>query len=324
MRHRPVARRSRTAALTLGALLGSAACVADGPRGPHRVLAVYYGGYSNPLASGGYGRWACAEHDPSRLNSLGYPDSATLHHPRLGMYDSRNPIIVAEHVRQAVSAGISGFVVPWRGDDRGAAEVLDALWRAAPAHGLEVTVRYDGAADVVPRRVAEDIGRLLDDHPREAGAWVRSASAPVVFLSRSVVERLGVRGVQQVRERLRASGRAVWLVGGRSSGLALAAFGVDEGAPQPSPFGRYVRLCPWYISGDVGPGTCAVVRSGVGGRFYEDQWIAALSGDPDWVLVDSWNGWREGTEIEPSLEEGDKYLRLTRQYAEAFQEGRYL
>ena len=51
------------------------------------------------------------------------------------------------------------------------------------------------------------------------------------------------------------------------------------------------------------------------GEFYEDFWKTAgkfsdLS--PRIVLITSFNEWHEGTEIEPSKEYGDKYLKLTK------------
>jgi len=44
----------------------------------------------------------------------------------------------------------------------------------------------------------------------------------------------------------------------------------------------------------------------------------AIKAKPDWVLITSWNEWHEGSEIEPSLEYGDKYLSLTQEYGRAF------
>jgi len=44
----------------------------------------------------------------------------------------------------------------------------------------------------------------------------------------------------------------------------------------------------------------------------------AIKAKPDWVVIVSWNEWLEGTEIEPSVEDGDKYLKLTAEYAGRF------
>ena len=54
------------------------------------------------------------------------------------------------------------------------------------------------------------------------------------------------------------------------------------------------------------------------GQIYEALWEAVLGANPDWILVSSWNEWGEGTEIEPSVQLGDKYLQITAKYAERF------
>jgi hypothetical protein len=47
-------------------------------------------------------------------------------------------------------------------------------------------------------------------------------------------------------------------------------------------------------------------------------WEEAIKANADWVLIGTWNEWPEGTEIEPSLEFGDKYLKITGEYSTKF------
>ena len=54
------------------------------------------------------------------------------------------------------------------------------------------------------------------------------------------------------------------------------------------------------------------------GQTYQVLWEEALKADPDWVLITSWNEWHEGSEIEPSWEDGDKFIKLTGGYAQRF------
>ena len=54
------------------------------------------------------------------------------------------------------------------------------------------------------------------------------------------------------------------------------------------------------------------------GQIYRVLWEEAIKSRPDWVVITSWNEWHEGTEIEPSFEDGDKYLKLTAEYARRF------
>lgn len=54
------------------------------------------------------------------------------------------------------------------------------------------------------------------------------------------------------------------------------------------------------------------------GDFYRQSWQLALATRPDWVLLTSFNEWHEGSEIEPSVQYGDSYLRLTRRLGARF------
>jgi hypothetical protein len=57
------------------------------------------------------------------------------------------------------------------------------------------------------------------------------------------------------------------------------------------------------------------------GRTYQVLWEAAIAANPDWILITSWNEWHEGTEIEPSLEHGNRELMTTAMYARRFKSG---
>jgi hypothetical protein len=57
------------------------------------------------------------------------------------------------------------------------------------------------------------------------------------------------------------------------------------------------------------------------GAVYEASLQAALKSDPDWLILSSFNEWVEGSYIEPSLQYGDKYLRMTKDFARHFQQG---
>lgn len=54
------------------------------------------------------------------------------------------------------------------------------------------------------------------------------------------------------------------------------------------------------------------------GARYRQSWEQALAGDPDLVVINTWNEWAESTNIEPSVEFGYKYLELTLTYSLVF------
>ncbi len=58
------------------------------------------------------------------------------------------------------------------------------------------------------------------------------------------------------------------------------------------------------------------------GALYGALWQQAIDDGADWILVNSFNQWHVGTEIEPSVEQGSAYLTLTRSYADKFKQKR--
>ena len=44
----------------------------------------------------------------------------------------------------------------------------------------------------------------------------------------------------------------------------------------------------------------------------------AIPGYPDWVLLTTFNEWHEGSEIEPSIENGTRELSTTKKFAPTF------
>jgi hypothetical protein len=54
------------------------------------------------------------------------------------------------------------------------------------------------------------------------------------------------------------------------------------------------------------------------GALYRVQWEQAIEADPHWILITSWNEWHEGSEIEPSHEDGDAYMKMTAELAARF------
>jgi hypothetical protein len=57
------------------------------------------------------------------------------------------------------------------------------------------------------------------------------------------------------------------------------------------------------------------------GAMYEEGWRGAIASNPEWITITSFNEWYEGTQIEPATAYGNRYLDLTRQYADQWKQG---
>ncbi len=54
------------------------------------------------------------------------------------------------------------------------------------------------------------------------------------------------------------------------------------------------------------------------GAFYRATYNAAIASSPDWIWINSFNEWVEGSYIEPSEKYGDQAMQLTREFARQF------
>lgn len=80
------------------------------------------------------------------------------------------------------------------------------------------------------------------------------------------------------------------------------------------------ELGPGYDHSAV-PGRKPLVREREGGKFYEESWQKFLRRPSNFVMIETWNEFHEGTDIAESKEYGRHYIELTRKYADRFKAG---
>ena len=308
---------------------------------PRKVLAFYYPWYGNPDVDGGSGQrshWSGVDQGAGQIAS-------STQYPSLGPYDSHDPKLIGQHCAWAKQAGVDGFIVSWWGkgsfSDRAMERILDGCKDAQ----LSVTIYYE----TVPRpkdaqAAAQDVLYLLNrygDHP----AWLCVDGKPVVFVYGRAVGELGLiawsSAISQVN---RQYARGAVFVGDRISRPAAAVFdGVhtyntagalrDMALPEVRGWAKTtypawvqtadafrristLTVIPGYDDTKIRKPGLRVERAG--GALYRCQWEEAVRADPHWILITSWNEWHEGSEIEPSVEYEDQYLKLTAEFAARF------
>ncbi len=80
------------------------------------------------------------------------------------------------------------------------------------------------------------------------------------------------------------------------------------------------EIGPGYDHSAV-PGRAPLVRDREGGKFYEQSWRKFLRRPSNFVMIETWNEFHEGTDIAESKESGRKYIELTRKYSDMFRRG---
>ena len=117
----------------------------------------------------------------------------------------------------------------------------------------------------------------------------------------------------------REFGRDLWLAAQDSWQVkadAVCAWGGALGLRNPG----IGELGPGYDHSAV-PGRTPLVVPREDGRFYERQWVRFLRAPANFVMLETWNEFHEGTTLCESREYGRKYIELTRRYADMFRRG---
>jgi len=274
-----------------------------------KVLAFYYGWYGTP--TGPSGRWL--HWDPQAVGH------ASTHEPLAGYYDSLDPGVVAQHVAWARATGIDGFVLSWWPNDAHHAAALDRLLQAVAGTDFQVSLYLEAVTS------GEDLRSQIDDLTKRYGKhpnWLRVRGRPVLFAYGRVTSGLTKTDLQ------RALRDAPAFVVGETvfnelvpvlDGVHTYVYSIESERYQQQLLAQRGEALLWDRL------QCATVIPGYDdtnlrkpggrvrrdeGRLYQRTWATAALAD--WVLITTWNEWHEGTEIEPSREDGDRWLNRTR------------
>jgi glycoprotein endo-alpha-1,2-mannosidase len=305
---------------------------------PRLVLAFYYGWYGAPDVSGKWLHWEGVDAQRKQI-------ATSTHYPVLGAYDSNDPKVIEQHCQWARTAGLDGFIYSWWGIGGYEEKPLPRLLDAAQRHRLTVCLYYEQVPQPGdPRSVLPDLRHILREFVKHP-AYLKVDGRPVLFVYGRAMEQLSLSQWAWALETLRAEfPPGVCAIGdslGRSAARVFDGVhtynpvGVLENKPlsaiQPTLEAHYREAI--QTAGELGRIACMTIipayddtkirKPGIrtdrfGGEAYRKGWDAALSLNPDWVLIASFNEWHEGSEIEPSVEHGEREVRTTAAYAPRF------
>lgn len=308
---------------------------------PKKVLAFYYGWYGNPQTSGRWVHWKNVDLAAKTI------DGST-HYPQLGPYDCHDPQVVEQHCRWAAEAGIDGLIATWWQPKDFHDGGLPLLLDTAQKHGLAVTIYFETVPDKTPAKAIADVRYLLDTYGKHP-AWLRVEGQPVLFIYARAVNQIGLEGWAEVIQAIKAQYPAgvVFIGDVLNKDGSKDTQGIYDGVHAYNPTGQtqgkspaelrqWARtIYPLWAGVNAEQLTCVTVLPGYDdtkldrpaprpvterhdGQTYRILWEEAIAADPQWVLICTWNEWHEGSEIEPSAENGNRALVATGEFARRF------
>ncbi len=256
-------------------------------------------------------------------------------------YVSANRETMIRHITQAQQAGIDAFVLNWWGVGNQTDRNLQTLLDVAAQTGFHVAVDFDINSPFMsgPASYADNLRHLLQVHAAHS-AYLRYRGHPVVFFYN--VARLPLSTWRDIRDQVDPNRQAVWI----AEGVDLKYQAVFDGHhlysiawPNRIPpsqtlptWGDRVRrynrqhgtdklwvatVMPGYDDRRARPGS-GFAQPRQGGAYYRRAWQAAIASHPQWIVINSFNEWPEGSYIEPGQAYGDLYLNLTAEWSAQF------
>ncbi|MGC9334447.1 MAG: endo-1,3-alpha-glucanase family glycosylhydrolase [Anaerolineae bacterium] len=262
-------------------------------------------------------------------------------------YVSANRDVIVRHVDQAQGAGIDAFVLNWWGRGNQTEKNLQTLLDVAAQKGFRVAVDFDINSPFMGGlgSYADNLRHLHNVHATHS-AYLRFQGRPVVFFYN--VSRLSVAAWRDLRNQADPERQALWIAEGTDlryqsvfDGHHLYSITWPNRIPPArtlASWGQRVRkynaqngtgklwvatVMPGYDDRQVRPGS-GFVQSRDGGEYYRQCWQAAIASRPQWVVINSFNEWPEGSYIEPSQAYGGLYLDMTREWAARFRQADFV
>jgi glycoprotein endo-alpha-1,2-mannosidase len=303
---------------------------------PHEVLAFYYPWYG---PSRHWGKVDAARHDIE----------AARDYPIKGAYDSHDPAIITWQINAAQAHGITGLIASWWGRGTYEDQAVPLLLKCAEQKHFSITIYWE-AADGKGRQQIDnavaDLTYVLTRYGTNS-AFLKVAGKPVIFVYGRVMGQVPFASWPEIIRRARAkAGDFLLIADGYSERNAslfdgLHTYNICGSVKSKTPTELRAWAATYYADAvkfarEHNRIACVTVIPGyddtkirkpglkadrLDGQVYRVLWEEAIKVKPDWVLITSWNEWHEGSEIEPSSEYGDKYLRLTGDYSARFNRG---
>lgn len=311
-----------------------------------RIFVHYMPWFQSKDYSGEWGmHWKMDRCNPDQIDENGRRDIASHFYPLAEPYDSSDPVVLDYHALLMKYSGIEGVLVDWYGSRSGAAST-EALFEAMKRAGLELAIVYedrnnlDGASsesqkikwgqdDMVylynnffkkPNYTTIDGKPLLmcfgpieistENFKRAPTLWSEIFSPLTVRkMTPCFLALYGASKNANDDRNKNAMGEFTWVNANNAAFIdnLKTKFDYYMGSAYPG-------FKDYYKEGGWGDNITPVDYRD--GQEFRDQLAVADEKEIPMLQLVTWNDFGEGTQIEPTVEDGFKYLEIVQDFAQ--------
>ncbi len=276
-------------------------------------------------------------HDPELRLEDGRRDIAAVNYPLIGPYATADRAVLAYHFGTLRAAGVQALVVLWYGPGSDTDAMMPVIFEAAQAVGLRVAPCYEEKINWPGYRAPETRQDIVRSASADISYWLKHYGVSPVHLTRNgqpvlfqfnywSADLLGPRtllpfewrevkaAVGQpfvyVRQNLEAgyhptlSGAYGWWMPTTAERRSFVERAVAARSAGDLDF-FVTMIAPGFDDAGVdGWGNGRRYTSRAGGEMLQETFGDALRGGPELVQLVTWNDFNEGTEFEPTVENG--------------------
>ncbi len=263
-----------------------------------RIGIFFYPWYGTPGRDGSYQHWG-------QHGAIPPAEIASSFYPARGIYSSTDPAVLRSQMTDIAGARIGEVIVSWWGTGSPEDARLPAVIAAARPFGLRIAIHIEPYSGRTPESVAADVLRLRGLGITDFYIY-GSSSDPDADWAAVNHDLHGVRLFANTA-----------LPGKAASGGFEGLYTYDVYEYDGSSFPRVcesARALHLLCAPSVGPGYDARatgdprIRPRANGVTYDGMWRSAIRARAELVTITSYNEWHEGTQIEPSMEAGVRYM----------------
>jgi hypothetical protein len=270
-------------------------------------------------------------------------------------YESDDPATIARHIHMASDIGLNGFLLHWFAPGDRTDRNFATLLRQSEGNGFTSSVVFSrhiwpGSPGPSRQSIGEALRYIIDSYGAHPN-FLRSDGRPVIFFTD--VYRTPSGNAPQfwasVRQAVDPHRQTLWIAEGLDPSYLAVFDGLYVFKVTHAAYPHDYLKSPRWGSGvrdweaktgeqklwlatitpgwdDLRAGCRPDVRvdnvshrlDRADGETYRASFEAALASQPDWLVVGSFNEWVEGTYIEPGVQYGDKYMRMTKDFIRQF------